>query len=471
MDQNGLKKTKIVATVAGGASEDFLRSLMEAGMDVVRLNSAHMTVNDLAEMVRRIRCVSPKLAIMLDTKGPNIRTCGIAAEIPLRRGDQIAISGVPGEGRIAVNYPAFAEEVPTGVTLVCDDGAAAFRVINKKDDTLIAEAMFDCIMRDKKSINVPNVELNPPSLTEKDRMFLAAAVELGVDWIAHSFVRNAEDIKAVRAALGDAGSEIGIVAKIENRQGVRNLQEILLAADGVMVARGDLGIEIPLEEVPAIQKAIIHAAMSCAKPVITATQMLQSMETSPVPTRAEVSDVANAVYDGTDAVMLSGETAHGQFPREAVAVMKRIILEAEKAPRQYFTRLIDVPESGSMQTKYILRSAVHAADFLPVKAIICSTLRGISARLCSAMRPKVLIYAPTPDEKTMRRLALSYGVVPLLSEFQDSVTQLHQHTLQVVAKSPHGLQDEDLVVMLDRHSNAASRNNLCCIATWGEMLQ
>ena len=422
-------------------------------------------------MVRRVRRISPVLAIMLDTKGPNIRTCGMTEEIALKKGDTISIAGEVGAGRVAVNYPPFADEVPVGAKLVCDDGAAAFLVIDKKERALIAEALFDCVMRNRKSINVPDVELHAPALTDKDREFLAAAVDAGVDWIAHSFVRSAADVAEVRAALGEKGRNIGIVAKIENRQGVRNLMEILHAADGVMVARGDLGIEIPLEEVPVIQKEIIHSAMLCAKPVITATQMLQSMENAPVPTRAEVSDVANAVYDGTDAVMLSGETAHGQFPREAVAMMKRIVTEAENAPPQYFTRLHDMPENGSPQTAFILRSAVQAADCLPVKAIICSTLHGISARICAAMRPRVLIYAATPEEHVMRRLQLHYGVVPLLSEYQESASGLHRHTLQVVAKSQHFLQDDDLVVMLDKHSNAVSRNDLCCIATWGELLR
>ena len=464
------KYTKIVATIAANAADRaFIADLRSRGMDVVRLNTAHMAPEELEGIVADVRAVSPQLAVMVDTKGPNIRTCGIEADIALKKGATVRISGRPGPDRIAVNYEPFADEVPVGSRIVCDDGAAAFRVTGREDGCLVAEALFDCVVRNRKSINVPDVSLKAPALTDRDREFLAEAVRLGVDFIAHSFVRSAADIHEVRKALGEGGADIGIIAKIENREGVNNVGEILAAADGVMVARGDLGIEIPLEEVPAIQKQIIHAARMQAKPVITAMQMLQSMEDSPVPTRAEVSDVANAVYDGTDAVMLSGETAHGRFPREAVEMMNRIVLQAEAAPMQFFTRLRDVPEVRK-ETAYILAAAMRSVDFLPVRAILCSTLSGVSARACSAVRERVPVYALTPRASVMRRLALSYGVFPLLSELDSSREGQLARMTQCLRDECADLGGGDLVMMLAKHSDKASRNNLCCLATVDELL-
>jgi len=470
MDCRPKKNTKVVATLPSDTlTAELVSDLWKLGMDVVRLNTAHMALEELGKAVAIVRSVSPKLAVLVDTKGPNIRTCGIEQDISLKKGEVIRVSGKPGANRVTVNYDPFAEEVPVGSRLVCDDGAAAFRITGKKAGCLIAEALFDCVLRNKKSINVPDVSLHAPALTDRDREFLAGSVKYGVDFIAHSFVRNASDIKEVRKALGKAGKDIAIIAKIENREGVDNLDEILEVADGIMVARGDLGIEIPLEEVPAIQKMMIDKAMHLAKPVITATQMLQSMENSPAPTRAEVSDVANAVYDGTDAVMLSGETAHGRYPREAVAMMSRIAIEAEKAPMQFFTRTREnVPEPD--QSAFVIAAAMRSTEFLPVKAIICSTLSSDSARTCSAFRKRIPIIALTPHETTMRKMALNYGVTPVLTYFSESCFDQFDQALHFLKSAESGLKNSDLVAFIAKNSRTVAKNNLLCLATVKELL-
>ncbi len=468
---NRSKLTKIVATVSGSScTEELLRELFLRGMDVVRMNSAHMTLEEMENLIAMVRRVSPHLAVMLDTKGPNIRTCSLPESgLPFKKGDRVRFSGLPGrDDRIQVNYEPFADEVPTGSRIVCDDGAASFLVTGKSGDYLEAEVNFDCTVMNRKSVNVPNVSLNAPALSGKDREFLAAAVRLHCDLVAHSFVRSAADIEEVRAALGPEGKDIGIIAKIENREGVRNIGGILTASDGIMVARGDLGIEIPLEEVPGIQKNLIHEARKFAKPVITATQMLQSMEHSPAPTRAEVSDVANAVYDGTDAVMLSGETAHGDFPREAVSMMAKIVTEAERAPRQFFPVLQETPENRK-DSAYILSAAVRAADSLSVKAIACCTINGQSAQVCSAMRPQIPVYALTPVEVVMRKLNLCFGVFASLAEYDAEPVHQAYQIISRLSRQDAGLCGSDLVMVLGKNSPKVSRNNMLCLATLDEL--
>jgi len=456
-----MKFTKIVATLSGsGITAELVRDLEERGMNVVRFNTAHMSVEEFENAVGIVRSVSPYLAVLVDTKGPNIRTCGIRAPVEIAKGGRIRVSGVPGGEGFCVNYAPFADEVPVGSRIVCDDGAAAFDVVGKEGDGLVLEACFASVIRDRKSVNVPNVSLKAPALTDKDRVFIREAVRLGVDFIAHSFVRSAADVAEVRRELGEAGKDVAVIAKIENREGVDNLDAILDAADGIMVARGDLGIEIPLEEIPAIQKMMIRRAMEKAKPVITATQMLQSMEESPLPTRAEVSDVANAVYDGTDAVMLSGETAHGRFPLEAVAMMSRIVAQAESAPKQFQMKLDKVPASGR-EAAYVIDAALGSCDYLPVKAVICSSLTGRSARACSTTRKRVPVVAATPRETTMRRLALSYGVFPVLADFSEDPFRQAADAIRIVKEH---LRDDDLVAILGKHSQAVSRTNVCCLA-------
>jgi pyruvate kinase len=329
------KKTKIVATISDRRCDvPFLTELHRAGMDVVRINTAHQSPEGSLEIIRNVRAVSDHIAIMIDTKGPEVRTTSVAAEIALAKGDRIAFRGDPAKAStregVYVSYPGFAAEVPLHSHILIDDGYLDFVVREKVGDALICEALNDGCIEGKKSVNVPKVTFQLPSLSEKDRAYVRFSIEQDVDFIAHSFVRNKEDVLAIQAILDEQKSTIKIIAKIENQEGVDHIDEILDHVYGVMVARGDLAIEIPYERIPGIQKMLIEKCISRRKPVIIATQMLHSMIHNPRPTRAEVSDIANAIYSKTDAIMLSGETAGGQYPLEAVTTMATVAVEVEK---------------------------------------------------------------------------------------------------------------------------------------------
>ncbi|WP_294505935.1 pyruvate kinase [uncultured Victivallis sp.] len=468
-----MKFTKIVATVnASTCTRELLLALYKNGMDVVRFNTAHMEIPDLERAVALVRGVSDKIAIMVDTKGPNIRTGNVDAPLPLAKGERIGVTGSPasaGPRVVLVNYPPFAEEVPAGARIVCDDGALELLVRGRKDSVLECEAAREGVLKNHKSINVPDVELNAETLTEKDRRFIDYVVRHEIDYIAHSFVRNAEDVAAVRALLDAGNSPCRIIAKIENRQGVRNIAGILKAADGIMVARGDLGIEIPLEEVPLIQKELIRSARKAGKPVITATQMLQSMEESPLPTRAEVNDVANAVYDGTDAVMLSGETAQGRYPVEAVSMMTRIVEEAEKSSRSFFNQIDVVDTDGDREYDFVIRAAVGAAEALDLRAIVCNTGEGKSARCCAAYRPLVPIYAFSYRKHVVRQLALVYGVYAEYNAFVEEMLELGHETARRLIDGKR-LRPEEKIVMLSKNSPARETNNLICLGEVREFI-
>ena len=460
-----MKFTKIVATVnASTCTPELLLALYKNGMDVVRFNTAHMEVGEMDRAVAMVRRVSDKIAIMVDTKGPNIRTANLTEPLALKQGDTVYMTGdaVEAPAGVQVNYPAFAAEVAPGSRIVCDDGAVELLVLAREGKMLKCTAVHDGVLKNHKSVNVPDVELNTEALTEKDRRFIANAIELELDYIAHSFVRNAADIAAVSELLDAGKSSVRIIAKIENRQGVKNIDEILRAADGIMVARGDLGIEIPLEEVPLIQKELIRSCRKAGKPVITATQMLQSMQENPLPTRAEVNDVANAVYDGTDAVMLSGETAQGRYPVEAVSMMNRIVEEAEKSSAGFFNHIDGVDTGGDREYDFMIRTAVDAAERLPIRAIVCNTAEGKSARCCAAYRPPVPVYALSYRRCVVRQLALVYGVYAEYNEFMESTVELSKETARRLIAEKR-LRPEDKVVMLSKNSQARETNNLLCL--------
>ncbi len=409
-----LKRTKIIATVPCTATQKFISDLYDAGVDVIRLNTAHMNVEDVPPMVERIRAASHHLAILIDTKGPEVRTCNIEDTLVVVDGDTLEIVATPTqapENGFAVNYKNFVNEVHNGATILLNDGEIELKIIQKKENGLTCKVIHGGEIKNRKTVNVPGVELKMPSLTPRDREFIQVAIDHDISFIAHSFVRNAEDILAVRSILQTYQSKIHIIAKIENRQGVENLDSIIKVADGVMVARGDLGVEIPAEEVPSVQKQMIYRCVEMRKPVITATQMLQSMIEAPRPTRAEISDVANAVLDGSDAVMLSGETAQGKYPIETVQMMTRIIVETELKSVDLIARPKKVDDANvSHPLWYLAKSAVEMTDNLPIKAIICNTMSGAVARLISAYRPRVPLYALTCDAIVQRQLALSYGI-------------------------------------------------------------
>ena len=335
-----MKKTKIVATMSDfRCTEEFVKNLYDAGMDVVRVNSAHVTEDGATHIVETVHRVNPAIPIMIDTKGPEIRVTTIADEygnsINFRVGDRVAVRGSDGSDMttrkvVYMNVPTIVRDIPVGARMLIADGELEIRVVEKTDEELICEFVVGGAMRSRKSVNVPAVSIDLPSVTEKDRRFIEWAVKNDVDFIAHSFVRSAKDIKAVQEILDAHGSKIKIISKIENQEGLDNIDEIIEASYGIMVARGDLGVELPAEAIPNTQRRIVEKCICAKRPVIIATQMLYSMVKSPRPTRAEVSDVASAIYERVDAVMLSDETAMGDYPVESVETMARVAREIER---------------------------------------------------------------------------------------------------------------------------------------------
>ena len=329
-----MKQTKIVCSISDFRCDiDFLRKLFFAGMNVVRMNTAHAPAEGIKKIVENTRAVSQHIALLIDTKGPEIRTTSVANPIPYKTGEIIKIFGRPDiestHDIINVSYKDIANDVKVGAHLLFDDGAIDMEVIEIDGPMLIAKVMNDGILGARKSVNVPGIHIDLPALTEKDIANIKLAINLDIDFIAHSFVRSAADVKAVQDILDEHNSDIKIISKIENQEGVDNIDEIIEASYGIMIARGDLGIEVPLEQIPGIQRNIIRKCIAKRKPVIVATQMLHTMINNPRPTRAEVTDIANAIYGYTDALMLSGETASGKYPVEASDVYKRQIWDKE----------------------------------------------------------------------------------------------------------------------------------------------
>ncbi|MCG8549912.1 MAG: pyruvate kinase [Desulfobacterales bacterium] len=406
------RKTKIIATISNlNCAPEFIGRLYRAGMNVVRLNTAHMTHADALEVIENTRQVSDKIGILLDTKGPEIRTCDNDEPLSVKYGDTIKIKGAPNEistgDTIAVSYDHFVKDVPVGSSILIDDGYIALAVTDKNDHHLICHVENDGIINARKSINIPSVHVKLPALSEKDKGFIKFAADQDIDFIAHSFVRNQDDVIAVQDILDKKKSPIKIIAKIENAEGVSNLLEILDHAYGVMIARGDLAVEIPTEQIPLIQKNIVRTCIEKRRPVIVATQMLHSMIESPRPTRAEVSDVANACLDGADALMLSGETASGKYPEVALHTMAKIAQEVEDKKSSF----VDVPYTIENKiTAYLAKAAVKAALRLNTKAIVADSLTGKSIRALAAYRGDNTIYAQIYDKRVMRQLSLSFGV-------------------------------------------------------------
>lgn len=407
------KKTKIVATISDKKCDvDLLRKLRAEGMNVVRLNTAHMDHQEALKVIRNVRKVSERIAILLDTKGPEIRTTQAKEAFHVTFGDRIKLKGDPekitSSSCVYVNYKDFVQDVPPGSSILIDDGNVELLVVEKDEDSLICEVRNQGVIEGKKSVNIPSVHVTLPSISKKDREFIYFAIEQDLDFIAHSFVRNKEDLIAIQEILDEKNNEIKIIAKIENQEGVDNIDEILNYAYGVMVARGDLAVEIPQERIPGIQKQLIEKCMRRRKPVIIATQMLHSMIHHPRPTRAEISDVANAIYDGTDAIMLSGETSYGDYPVESLRTMSEIAIETEKIKPS----ILEMPQIilSSDVTAFLTNIAVKASVELNTKAIICDTMDGRSVRSMAAYRGRNFIFAQCYKKRVMRELALSYGV-------------------------------------------------------------
>jgi len=443
------KNTKIVATISSlNCSESFIQRLHEAGMNVVRLNTAHMSHDDALQVITNTRKVSDKIGILLDTKGPEIRTCDAVEPLAVKFGDTVRLKGAPGElshdDIICVSHKEFVSDIPVGSSILIDDGDIALAVIAKDDEFLTCSVENDGVIKARKSINIPSVHVKLPALSEKDRNFIRFAADNNLDFIAHSFVRNKEDVLAVQQILDEKNSPMKIISKIENFEGVTNIDEILDYTYGIMIARGDLAVEIPTEQIPLIQKNIIRKCIEKRRPVIVATQMLHSMIDSPRPTRAEVSDVANACLDHADALMLSGETANGKYPELAVRIMTKIINEVERQKSGY----IDIPYGDHHKiTAYLAKAAVKAALRLNTKAIVADSVTGKSIRALAAYRGGNPIYAQIYDQRVMRQLSLSYGVYADYSEMDVHSTEPLKNSICRLIGDKQ-FDDEDLIIVL-----------------------
>jgi len=398
-----------------------MRDLLRLGMDIARLNFSHGTHEDHALNIQRLRRAAQgegrTLCILQDLQGPKIRTGPLEGHEPvlLKTGSTVIITpqDVPGTGtRISTTFPDLARELAPGDRILLSDGLIELRVREIRGNDVLCDVLNGGMLGEHKGINLPGIALSIPALTAKDRKDLEFGLSHGVDAVALSFVRTAADVSMVKQIIATHKSDIPVIAKLEKPQAIDHLEEILEAADGVMVARGDLGVEVAPEKVPVIQKHVIRRASAWRKPVITATQMLESMIENPRPTRAEASDVANAVFDGTDAVMLSGETASGQYPRESVAIMSRIVVEAE-CNMADFVQFRRREHRGLSVAETICESIAHAAEDLPMGAIAVFTETGNTARMISKYRPKAAIYAFAHMEPVVQRMNLYWGVHPV----------------------------------------------------------
>ena len=453
-----MRKTKIVCTI-GPASEspEILESLIESGMNVARLNFSHGNHEEHAERIKRIRQASEKtgkiVGILLDTKGPEIRTHQMENDgIDLVTNQNISISMTEVLGtaeKFSITYDHLIEDVQKGSIILLDDGLIELRVesIDKENGLIHTIVENAGTLKSKKGVNVPGVSVQLPGITEKDAQDILFGISQGVDFVAASFVRRSSDVMEIRELLEkNGGSHIQIIPKIENQEGVDNIDEIIMVSDGLMVARGDLGVEIPAEEVPLVQKSLIEKCNSAGKPVITATQMLDSMQRNPRPTRAEASDVANAIFDGTDAIMLSGETAAGIYPVESVETMHRIAMTTESALN--YKQLVSNrrKDKEANMTEAIGQAVVYTALNLKVKAIIAPTESGTTAKMISKYRPESPIIAVTSSDFAAKKLTLVWGVQPIVGIPVSSTDEVFATAVEESLKHEY-VDHGDLVVI------------------------
>ncbi len=434
-----MRRTKIVCTI-GPASESItmIKKLLRAGMNVARLNFSHGTQDEHKRRIKSIRQAAKEtginVAIMLDTKGPEIRL-GYFIEEPvyLKEGDQVTLTTEPIKGdkkRIPITYSGLPGDVRKGDTILVADGLIAMRVLSATDTEILCTVMNGGELTSQKGVNVPGVEVSLPFITEKDIQDIVFGVAQKLDYIAASFVRKAADVLSIRKIIEEAGGDLDIISKIESRRAVNNLDDIIKVSDGIMVARGDLGVEILVEEVPLLQKTIIEKCNLAGKPVVTATQMLESMIHNPRPTRAEASDVANAIFDGSDAVMLSGETAIGIYPLASVEMMDRIARRAEAA--LHYEEMLSKKGTDTLRqtvTNAISYATCAIAQNLGAAAIIVSTESGHTAKMVSKYRPKAPIVAVTSHAEVMRKLALNWGVNPITAQGRESTDEMMDESI------------------------------------------
>ncbi|MBR6546143.1 MAG: pyruvate kinase [Clostridia bacterium] len=461
-----MRKTKIVCTIGPAcATEEILSEMCKAGMNVARLNFSHGTHEEHKECIDRIKRVRERLglpiAIMLDTKGPEYRIKTFRdGKVMLRDGERFVFTSedvVGDEGRVSVNYAALPSEMEPGDRILLSDGLLVFEVEEIRGCEIVCRVLVGGELTNRKSMSFPGKVLSKPYLSEDDRRDLLFGIREGVDFVACSFVSRKQDLLDVKEFLrANGGEDLDIIAKIENRSGVDNIREICEECDGIMVARGDMGVEVPFEELPGIQKHLITTCRLLGKRVITATEMLESMIHKPRPTRAEISDVANAVYDGTSAIMLSGETAAGKYPVQTVATMARIALQTERS--------IDYA-SMFRKSDFLMKNTVDAISHatcgmavdIGAKAIAVCSISGMTARMVSRFRCPVDILGVTTEEKTWRKLALSWGVTPVMSELVSSLDVVF-YAAQKLAKKQLSLASGDRIVITGGMINGGSGN-------------
>lgn len=420
-------------------------------MNVVRMNTAHATPDGIRTIIRNTREVSPHLALLIDTKGPEVRTTNVEQPITYKKGDVVKIFGRPEMDTthdiVNVSYADFTKCVGKGAHILFDDGLLDMLVMEQVGPMLVAQVQNDGVLGAHKSVNVPGVHIDLPALTEKDKKNINLAIDEDIDFIAHSFVRSADDVMAVQKMLDERGSDIKIISKIENQEGVDNIDEIIDASYGIMIARGDLGIEVPLEQIPGIQRTIMHKCEQKKKPVIVATQMLHTMIDNPRPTRAEVTDIANAIYSRTDALMLSGETASGKYPLEAVQTMAAIAEQAEQDRMN--SDDFDIPLSSTCsQREFLAHTAIESTRKLGVAGIIAASESGQTARDIAAFRgPTPVLAICYNNEKTMRWLNLSYGVIPIYQKKHLSSLFLFVAALRMLLQKGY-IKNDDKIAYL-----------------------
>ena len=464
-----MRKTKIICTI-GPASEnpEILSQIIEAGMNVSRHNFSHGDHEEHAARINLVKELAKKhnkeIAVMLDTKGPEIRTGKFdPKKVELQEGAKFTVHAggdvVGNTEECSVTYAGLANDVKPGDTILIDDGLVGLTVESIEGNKIHCKVQNTGFVATHKGVNVPGVSIQLPALTEKDIADLKFGCEIGVNAVAASFIRKASDVEAIREILNANGGEhIQIISKIENQEGVDNIDSILAASDGLMVARGDLGVEIPFEKLPAVQKMMIEKCNAAGKPVVTATQMLDSMMRNPRPTRAEVSDVANAILDGTDAIMLSGESANGDWPVESVQTMARIAIETEKK-LNYETAVSKAKSHTPAVSGVISRAACNAANELKAAAIVSSTKSGSTARRISQCRPDCAIVAVTPCEKVAKSLAFCFGVYPVVAEDQNSTDAMMANATKLAVENGFA-KSEDTVIIAAGLDQVGSTNLL-----------
>lgn len=451
-----MRKTKIICTLGPSTDNDeVLKELIRSGMDVARFNFSHANHEEHLGRLRKIEKFREELKIpvatLMDTKGPEVRigTFKDNKKVQLKAGQLFTLTTKDIEGdetKVSISYPSLIYDIDPGTKILIDDGLVEMTVVEVTSTDIICRVKNNGFISDKKGVNIPGVHLSMPYISEKDRADILFAIEHKFDFIAASFVRTAEDVLEIRKMLNKHNSQTKIIAKVENLQGVENIDEIIQEADGIMIARGDMGVEIPYEELPALQKKIIKKVYHSGKQVITATQMLDSMIKNPRPTRAETTDVANAIYDGTSAIMLSGETASGDYPVEALKAMVKITLRTEQ-DIDYKKRFIQREDLDHPDvTDAISRATVTMAHDLNAKMIVTVTTSGKTARMISRFRPQCHIMGCTTDPVVCRQLNLAWGITPLLIAVEHDTFELFDHALEAVEKAGY-IKKGDLAVM------------------------